>query len=144
MGSVVCVASQPALAGDPGSAESLASCLIARGLVWSPPLSSSISSGGKSSAFIRREEVFLGSLPRAECTADAAGGRMFQVAPTRAEFTHWLIRRLLKRSQWSQRLSVSVTVLCFEPRQEGPARVYFIPRSPQGNAFPTTQFLSGS
>lgn len=48
---------------------------------------------------------------------------MFQVAWTREEFTHWPIRRL----QSSQCVSVSVTVLCLKPRQEGPARAFFNP-----------------
>lgn len=112
------VASQPALAGDPGSAESLGCCFIAPGPGFvSAAQPFHIFRGAKVQPFFllaerkTSSEVFLGSVPRAECRAVAAGGRMFQVAWTREEFTHWPIRRL----QSSQCMSVSVTVLCLKP-----------------------------
>lgn len=69
----LCVASQPALAGDPGSAESLGCCFIAPGPGFvSAAQPSHIFRGAKVQPFFfGREEVFLGSLPRAECTAVA-------------------------------------------------------------------------
>lgn len=144
----LCVASQPALAGDPGSAESLSCCLIAPGPGFvSAAQPFHIFRGAKVQPFFAERksssEVFLGR----------KRGRMFQVAWTREEFTHWPIRRL----QSSQCVSVSVTVLCLKPRQEGPAReglknpslsrrkclfpfFFFLKKDKKR----TTQFLSGS